>query len=285
MKTMDELRIIMEKVKAVAQEAGAFIREQRKCFDLEKVEVKGAHDYVSYVDKEAEKLIVRRLKEIVPEAGFVTEEGTASAEQPSAESSSAEGNESAGTSQTDKLTWVIDPLDGTSNFVHDMGPYCVAIALKNESEALIGVVYEIVADEVFYTCRGIPSYLNGKEIHVGKAETVNDAFVCIGYPYDVEHWKPRAQALIDTLYGNCISIRNLGSAEAELCYVACGRFDVYIESHLKPWDVMAGSIIVQNAGGRVSDYEEGEKWMTGEQVAATNGIIHKELLTKLTNIL
>lgn len=265
---MKELQTIMEEVKAVAIEAGAFIREQRKTFDLAKVEVKGAHDYVSYVDKEAEKLIVKHLKEILPEAGFITEEGTTADEASPA-----------------PLRWIVDPLDGTSNFVHDMAPYCVAIGLKSEEEVLVGVVYEIVQDELFYTCKGMPSYLNGKEIHVGNAKTVNDAFVCIGYPYNVEHWKPRVKTLIDTLYGNSVSIRNLGSAETELCYVACGRFDVYIESCIKPWDVTAGGIIVLNAGGKVTDYEGGKKWMSGEQVVASNGIIHEELLTKLTDIL
>jgi len=127
--------------------------------------------------------------------------------------------------------------------------------------------------------------MNGKEIKVGKAEEVNDAFICIGYPYDVDHWKPRAMALINTLYGNSISIRNLGSAETELCYVACGRFDAYIESHLKPWDVTAGGIILKNAGGKVTDYSGGDLWQTGEQLAATNGFIHEELLTKLKDIL
>lgn len=263
---MKELVDILDEVKLVAKEAGSFIREQRRSFDLSKVEVKGAHDYVSYVDKGAEQLIVERLKSIVLEAGFVTEEGTA-------------GKECEGT-----LTWVIDPLDGTTNFVHDMAPYCVAIALKDEEEILLGVVYEVVCDELFYTCKGQPSYLNGREIHVGNAKTVNDAFVNIGFPYDVDFWKPRAQALVGELYGNSASIRNLGSAEAELCYVACGRFDAYIESHLKPWDVMAGGIIVQNAGGKVTDYSEGHKWMAGEEVCATNGFVHDELLTKVSAI-
>lgn len=263
---MKSLVDILEDVKSVAKEAGNYIRECRQNFDLKKVEVKGAHDYVSYVDKETEKLIVARLKQIVPEAGFITEEGT------------AENNNSL-------LTWVVDPLDGTSNFVHNMAPYCVAIALKNNEEILLGVVYEVVGDELFYTCKGQKSYLNGEEIQVGEAKDVNNAFVCIGYPYDVNRWKPKVKAMIDTLYGNCISIRNLGSAETELCYVACGRFDAYIESYVKPWDVTAGGIILQNAGGRVTDYSGGNKWLTGEETMATNGIIHDELLAKLKDIL
>lgn len=263
---MRSLVEILEEVKAVAKDAGAYIRECRQNFDLQKVEVKGAHDYVSYVDKETEKLIVARLQKIVPEAGFITEEGT------------VERNST-------QLTWVVDPLDGTSNFVHNMAPYCVAIALKSNEEILLGVVYEVVGDELFYTCKGQKSYLNGKEIHIGEAREVNDAFVCIGYPYDVNRWKPKVKAMVDTLYGNCISIRNLGSAETELCYVACGRFDAYIESYVKPWDVTAGGIILQNAGGRVTDYAGGDKWLTGEETMATNGFIHNELLTKLKDIL
>lgn len=268
-----DLELITSKVKGAAREAGAFIREQRKNFDLSRVEVKGDHDYVSYVDKEAEKMIVARLKEIVPEAGFITEEGT------------AKSNSQSSTPQTPHLTWVIDPLDGTSNFMHDMAPYCVAIGLKEEEEVLVGVVYEVVGDEMFYSYKGGAAWMNDKEIHVGRAKTVNEAFVCIGYPYDVQSWKPKVKSLIDMLYGNSISIRNLGSAQTEICYVACGRFDAYIESHIKPWDVTAGSIILKNAGGCITDYSGGNKWLTGEHVLATNGIIHEELLTKLTDIL
>lgn len=274
---MKELVDIMEEVKAVAKDAGAFIREQRESFDLSRVEAKGAHDYVSYVDKETERLIVSRLKQIVPEAGFITEEGTAS--NPSNPSNLPN------LSGTGELTWIVDPLDGTSNFVHDMAPYCVAIALKSGEEIVLGVVYEVVGDELFYTCKGEKSYKNGKEIHVGQAKVVNDAFICIGYPYNVEAWKPKVKGLVDELYGNSISIRNLGSAETELCYVACGRFDAYIESYVKPWDVSAGGIILMNAGGCVTDYEGGKKWMTGEETLATNGFIHDELLTKLKDIL
>lgn len=266
----------MGEVKAVALEAGAFIREQRKTFDLSKVEAKGAHDYVSYVDKETEKLIVRRLKEILPEGKFVTEEGT---EDKAASSSSSSD------SQHSSLTWVVDPLDGTSNFVHDMAPYCVAIGLKDGDEVVVGVVYEVVGDELFCSYKGGKSWMNDKVIHVSKVDKVNDAFICIGYPYDVEKWKPKVTKLIDSLYGNSISIRNLGSAQIEICYVACGRFDAYIESYIKSWDVTAGSIIVKNAGGCITDYSGGNKWLTGEETLSTNGIIHQELLIKLKDIL
>ena len=277
---------ILSDVKQVAKEAGSFIRGQRKHFDSSQVEMKGAHDYVSYVDKEAERMIVTSLSEIVPEAGFVTEEGT---QRKIFSLSSHISNKAPQfpdlVSQLPTLTWVVDPLDGTTNFVHDMAPYCVAIALRTEEEILVGVVYEICADELFYTCKGMPSYLNGHEIHVGGAKEVNEAFINIGFPYDADFWTHRAQELTERLYGHCASIRNLGSAETELCYVACGRFDAYIESHLKPWDVTAGGLILLNAGGQVTDYSRGTKWWTGEELLATNGFIHEELLTKIGDIL
>lgn len=272
------LEQITEEVVKVAREAGEYIRAQRRDFDSDKVEAKGTHDYVSYVDKETEKLIVARLKEILPQAKFVTEEGTAI-------DISNEVKSGVGSPNAKELTWVIDPLDGTSNFVHNMAPYCVAIGLKEEDRVLVGVVYEIVGDEMFYSYEGGKSYMNGQEIHVGKAECVNDAFVCIGYPYNVCDWKPKMKQLVEELYGNCISIRNLGSAQTEICYVACGRFDAYIESYIKPWDVTAGSIIVKNAGGCITDYSGGNKWLTGEETLATNGIIHNELLTRIKDIL
>lgn len=257
---MRPLNEITEEVKALAKEVGTFIREQRNCFSLDRVEVKGSHDYVSYVDKESERMIVKRLKTILPEAAFVTEEQT------------TENDADA------DLTWIVDPLDGTSNFVHGMAPYCVCIGLRDRDEVLVGVVYEVVADELFWSYKGAKAYVNDKEIQVGQAQTVNDAFICIGYPYNVADWKPFLLKLVDRLYGNSISIRNLGSAQAEICYVACGRFDAYIESYIKPWDVTAGSIILKNAGGCMTDYSGGRRWESGEEALATNGLIHQEMI-------
>lgn len=276
---MKELKDIVEEVRAVALEAGAFIRQQRLSFDQGRVEKKGAHDYVSYVDKEAEKMIVAGLERIVPEAEFVTEERTSEREK---------GRETASceTRQSDtRLTWVVDPLDGTTNYIHGLPPYCVSIALRDDDEILVGVVYEIVCDELFSTYKGAPSWLNGEEIHVSDAKTVNEALINIGYPYDVEHWSPKLRTLIQRLYGNCASIRNYGSAAAELCYIASGRFDAYIESYLKPWDVAAGGLILKNAGGEVTDSGYGSEWQKGEEVIATNGLIHAELTDTVKSIL
>ena len=169
---MIDLQHILVEVKALAQEAGAFLAEQRRDFDLNKVESKHSHDYVSYVDKGCEQLIVSRLKEILPEAWFITEEKTVEQEQ---------GGE--------ELFWVVDPLDGTTNFIHALAPYCVCIALRNRTELLLGVVYEVSRQELYSAAKGMGAYLNDKPIHVSAISDLDQALVMVGYPYDADAWR------------------------------------------------------------------------------------------------
>ena len=148
----------------IARRAGAYIREERQKFSFESVERKHAHDYVSYVDKGSEKLIVSALRELLPEAGFITEEGLA-------------GHDA------EQMLWVVDPLDGTTNFIHQYAPYAVSIALLQGKTVLIGVVYEICADECFYAWQGGGSYLNGKPLRVS-SQKIQDALLCFQFPYN-----------------------------------------------------------------------------------------------------
>ncbi|MBR2154029.1 MAG: inositol monophosphatase [Bacteroidaceae bacterium] len=262
-----ELQLIATKVSLTARKAGNQIRAMLKDFDSSRIEKKGAHDYVSYVDKATEQLIVSNLKDILPEAGFLTEEKTTANDQ------------------THPYTWVVDPLDGTTNFLHGVAPYCVAIGLRQGRETLLGVVYEVAQDEMFWAYKGSKAFLNGTPIQVSKTACVNDSLLCFGYPYNVTEWSPVMQRLVRYYYGNCASIRNLGSAETELCYVACGRFDAYVESYLKPWDVCAGAFILQQAGGHISDYAGGDSWTEGQQVLATNGRVHAEMIETLKSVI
>lgn len=270
-----DLKIITEQVKALAIEVGAFIRQQREEFDVDRVVMKASHDYVSYVDKEAEARIVAGLKKIMPEAGFVTEEGT------SVDSRDERAIMEAGK----EYCWVVDPLDGTTNFIHGMAPYCVCIALRDANEVLLGAVYEVVNDELFWACKGMGAYCNDKPIKVSGTQTLNQSLVVLGLPYDVDRCNGFYRTLSGELYGNVASIRNLGSAEAELCYVACGRIDAYVEPCIYPWDVAAGGVIIREAGGKVSDYSgEDMLWEQGREVLATNGTIHSELLNTVKGI-
>ena len=260
-----ELQNILLAVKELALEVGAFIAEQREHFDLERVESKHSHDYVSYVDKGSEQMIVARLKEILPEAGFITEEKTVKQE---------DGKEAR--------FWVVDPLDGTTNFIHDLAPYCVCIALRNREEILLGVVYEVSRKELYSAAKGMGAYLNDKSIHVSAIDDLDAALVMIGYPYNAEDWRQFCLNMTSQLYGHCASIRSFGSAEAELCYLAAGKIDVYFESFIQPWDVAAGAIILKEAGGIITDYDgTDEKWESGRQVLATNGLLHDAVLKEM----
>ena len=242
----------------IARRAGAYIREERKKFSLESVERKHAHDYVSYVDKGSEQLIVAALKDLLPDAGFITEEQTAQ----------------RGLSP---LCWVVDPLDGTTNFIHQYPPYAVSIALVQGKDIMIGVVYEICADECFYAWKGGGAYVDGSRLHVS-TQKIQDALLCFQLPYNSDAYKPTIQRLIDTFYGNVGSIRMCGSAAMALCYVAAGRLDGYAEQYIGQWDFMAGSLIVMEAGGIVTDYSGSSDFTQGNSVVATNGIIQQDLL-------
>lgn len=263
-----DIHALTESVKQIAVETGKYILQQRQTFQMDKVESKHSHDYVSYVDKESEKMIVSQLRKLLPEAGFITEEGTTKAEGSTTTLPNPNGYQ-----------WIVDPLDGTTNFIHNMTPYCVSIALKDNSGLAVGVVYECVQDELFWANRESKAYLNGTEINVSKVDDMYDAFVCLGLPYDAQSFSPFVQKMYSKLYGNVCSLRNLGSAETELCYVACGRFDVYIEALIKPWDVSAGALILMQAGGKVSDFDGNDnKWQSGDELVATNGLVHKQMI-------
>lgn len=256
-----ELKRMTLAVCDIAKSAGSYIKEERAKFSLTKVERKHAHDYVSYVDKGSEQRIVSALRQLLPEAGFITEEGSAGHDQ-------------------EQLVWVIDPLDGTTNFIHQFPPYAVSIALMQGQQIIIGVVYEICANECYYAWQGGGAYLDSTPIHVSHQE-IEDALLCFQLPYNSEAYKPTAKHFIDTFYGHCASIRMMGSAAIALCYVAAGRLDGYAEQYLGQWDFMAGGLIVREAGGSVTDFSGSTDFTQGNSVVATNGIIQQHILNAI----
>jgi len=259
---MIELDNLTESVKYVALDAGRFLRDKRKSFQKNLVREKRSHDYVSYVDKGSEQLIVERLSELLPEAGFIAEEGD-------------------GEFKGESYCWLVDPLDGTTNFIHDNAPYCVSIALRNTKEMLMGVVYEVVHDELFWAYKGNGAYLNGEQIHVSDVSDPDKAFFELGLPYDARTYKPMAIKVIDELYGNVGGLRILGACAAELCYVACGRFEGRVEGVLGPWDVAAGSLILSEAGGMVTDFEGTDSFYSGKELVGSNCKMHDFLLKSI----
>ena len=276
-----ELQQLTLSVCRVAREAGAYINKERASFSLDKVERKHAHDYVSYVDKGSEQLIVSKLREILPEAGFITEEGTTKDDVRCQVEDASDVSP-----QPSALTWVVDPLDGTTNFIHGFAPYAVSIALCKGREIVIGVVYEIVSDECFYAwknggahieMRNEKGEMRNEALHVGKS-AIGDALLCLQLPYNSDAYKPVITRLLNRFYGHVGSIRMIGSAAIALCYVAAGRLDAYAERYIGHWDYMAGALIVKEAGGHVTNYAGDDYFMEGDSVVATNGVVHQDLL-------
>lgn len=255
---MLDLKQLTDAVCRIATETGHFLKEERKNFSRERVIEKQAHDYVSYVDKESEHRLVAALSALLPEAGFIAEEG------------SAVYNDEA-------YCWVIDPLDGTTNYIHDNAPYCVSIALRSRTELLLGVVYEVCRDECFYACKGGKAYLNGEEIRVSDEQALQNAFLIVELPYNHIQYKQTAEHLLHELYGNVGGIRMNGSAASALCYVAAGRVDGWAEAFIGRWDHSAGALIVLQAGGRVTDFYGNEQFLDGHHIIATNGHLHPAL--------
>jgi myo-inositol-1(or 4)-monophosphatase len=253
------LQTITQKVIDIAKTAGAFIREERKTFTNDKVEYKGLNDMVSFVDKTAEKIIVEELSTLLPKAGFITEEKTIN-------------------KTGERYNWIIDPLDGTTNFIHGLPVYSVSIALQEFDELVVGVVYEINLDECFYAWKDAPAFLNGQQIKVSSSPSISNSLLATGFPYYDFSKQPAYIALFTELMKSCHGLRRLGSAAVDLAYTACGRFDGFYEYNLNSWDVAAGILIVRQAGGEVVNFKGGQEILNSRELLATNGKITTQML-------
>jgi myo-inositol-1(or 4)-monophosphatase len=241
----------------IIQEVGQFIVQEAQKFSVSDIETKSLNSFVTYVDKTSEEQLVTGLQKLIPGCGFITEEETISI-------------------KGDIYNWIIDPLDGTTNFIHKLSPFAISVALTEDSETVLGIVFEINRNECFYSYKGGKAYLNRSEIKVSDAKKVEDALVATGFPYyDFSILKPYL-SIIEELTQKTQGIRRMGSAATDLAYVACGRFDVFFEYSLNPWDVAAGAFIVQQAGGYVSDFSGKENYIFGKEIIASNSFIHDE---------
>jgi len=250
----------------LTKNVGKFILSEKNNIKQPNVEVKGLHDFVTYVDKTSEQKIIDRLSELLPEAGFIAEEGTS-------------------TKRGEKYNWIIDPLDGTTNFIHGLAPFAISIALMEDNEIILGVVHELNLDECFYAWKGSNAYLNGNIIHVSKKDKIEDSLIATGFPYyDYDRIKPFMETL-KYFMQKSHGVRRLGSAATDLVYVACGRFEAFYEYSLSPWDVAAGAFIVQQAGGKVSDFIGENNYIFGKEIIATNKNVFDDFLSIVKNIM
>jgi myo-inositol-1(or 4)-monophosphatase len=227
---------------------------------------KGVYDLVTDVDRRCEEAITRILMDAFPQAGLLAEE------------SRPEGP----ASETDEV-WIVDPLDGTTNYARGYPVFCVSLALRRKDQIVLGVVYEPLRDETFEAVSGGGSRLNGLPIRVTETADLAESLLATGFPYDrLEHPETNLDRFC-TMTMRTRGVRRGGSAALDLCYVACGRLDGFWEIRLNPWDVSAGALIVTQAGGKVSSLSGGPFDWTGKEILASNGVMHESMLAALAD--
>lgn len=252
------LALISESLNAVMIETAQFMQQQKSQFEQSHVSSKGLNQLVSFVDIETEKYLVNALSKIVPEAGFITEENT---------------------SEIGPLNynWIIDPLDGTTNFIHGVPVYSISVALAQNNQLLVGAVYEMGRQELFHAYLGGGAFLNGQKIKVSTCETLQNSLMATGFPYYDFEQMAQYIAVLKHLMKNTHGLRRMGSAAVDLAYVACGRFDGFFEYGLHAWDVAAGCLLVTEAGGELSDFKRGNDYVFGDSIIASNGQLQAPL--------
>lgn len=256
---MTDLKALCSEIEGAARMAAEFVIKESAVFDISDTESKGLNNFVTYVDKGSEKKLIEKLAPLVPEAGFIAEEGT----------SSKKGV---------KYNWVIDPLDGTTNFLHGVRPYAISIGLMEDDDVIAGVVHEVGGNETFTAWKSGGAWLNGKRIHVSKTPKLSGSLVATGFPYNLFDRLTPYMDLLTFLVKSTHGVRRLGSASIDLAYVASGRFDLFFEYDLKLWDIAAGMLLVTEAGGRFSDFSGNTKGLTGDETVASNALVYPEIL-------
>jgi myo-inositol-1(or 4)-monophosphatase len=257
----------MEKVTETAikaaRAAGALMRE--RLGKIKNVDYKGAFNIVTDVDKGSERLILEILRAEFPDYSVLAEEGGAM------DSSS-------------NKRWYIDPLDGTTNYTHSYPFFCVSIGLEDAGKMVAGVVYNPIADEMFWAERGNGAWLNQSEIRVSSAGSLTTSLLATGFPNDTKKAADDNMARFVTLTDLSHGVRRDGAAALDLCFVACGRLDGFWETKLSPWDTAAGMVLVEEAGGKVTDLNGSPFDLSAGYILATNGLIHDEVISTLGTI-
>jgi myo-inositol-1(or 4)-monophosphatase len=243
----------------IAQEAGEFIAKHFDQITKDDIIVKGHNSLVSFVDQGAERIIVEGLNNLLPDAGFITEEETVS-----------QGSK--------ELTWIIDPLDGTTNFIHGIPHFSVSIALYDGNNVIVGVVHDVMKNQTFHASKGGGSFLSGSAISVTSERNFSDMVIGTGFPYLEKHTLPGHFRALSQVLNKTRGVRRMGSAALDLCMVAWGRFGAFYEESLNAYDIAAGALIVQEAGGLISDYSGGDNWLWEGQILACSQACNESML-------
>lgn len=247
---------LLENATAAVLEAGEIIREAYS--KPKKIKHKGRIDLVTETDLAVEKFLKARLAECLPGSFFLAEE-------------------TSGDADLVDRTWIIDPLDGTTNFAHGLPMVATSVALWDKGQVVLGIVNLPIMNEIFTAQRGCGAFKNGEPINVSDCDSLEESLIATGFPYAIED---HVDFITETLRKVLVStqgVRRPGAAALDLAYLACGRYDGYYENSLKPWDMAAGWLLVEEAGGRVTEYGEGEFDLYSPAILATNSSLHEKL--------
>ncbi|WNJ16277.1 inositol monophosphatase family protein [Pontibacter sp. G13] len=246
-------------LKSLLKQVGAYTKYEFERFSHSKIEYKGLNDPFTYVDVTTEQKLVARCKELIPGSGFINEEGD-------------------NVESTNGAVWIIDPIDGTTNFIHGIPHYAISLALEIEGELTLGYVYEPAHDQLFSARKGHGAFLNDRPIHVTDHSDLSKAVIATGFPYEDLPWRGAYVSAVSDIQAAAHGIRRMGSAALDLAFVAAGRYEGFFEYNLNPWDVAAGILLVHEAGGKVTDFQEKDRALYGKQLVASNGQVHGQIL-------
>jgi len=246
-----------------ARAAGNILKRSQQNLDQVHWTAKGRNDFVSEADRAAEMLIIDTIHQSYPDHAILAEE------------SGNTGNEES------QVEWIIDPLDGTTNFIHGIPHFAVSIGVKVRGKLEHAVVYDPMRDELYTASRGNGAELNNKRIRVGKHQVLNDCLLATGFPFRDHQLLPIWQQTFDALFENCSDVRRAGSAALDLAYVAAGRLDGFWEFGLKPWDTAAGALLVREAGGIIEDIQGKPDFLDSGNILTANAKVFKAMLQKL----
>lgn len=250
---------ILEKLLPFVHQTADFISKEYISFDPANIEIKGHNDLVSYVDKTAEAMLEQACLQITPHAGFINEE--TGVKSPDAE-----------------FVWIIDPLDGTTNFMQKIPVFSISVALLHEGNLILGIVHEINRHETFTAIKNHGALLNGKPIQVSNESVLSKVVVATGFPYSNFYNLQDYMDMFKEFLYSTRGLRRLGSAAVDLAFTAAGRFGGFFEANLKPWDIAAGTLIVQEAGGLVTDYQGNSNCIFGNSILAASPILHEQMM-------
>lgn len=254
-----DLQALMDGLLKAMHTNADFLRAARLDFKPGDVEFKNSDDLVTFVDRESENRLRAACALLLPESGFILEEG---------------GKDGADR----EYRWIIDPLDGTTNFVHDLPAWCMSVALQRNEKTVLGVVYDVPHQEVFSAIIGQGAFKNGDPIRVSEQEKLSGALVGMGFPYRANGSIDDYLAVIKSFLLTARGMRRFGAAALDLCQVACGRLEGFFEIGLQAWDVAAGALILTEAGGSATDFEGTANFVFGKQIVASNGKLQEEML-------